>query len=63
MYLKGINLIHCGALCVYKSPVVSKEYAVTLGVGGTVFRKDCELFMRLPWAFLLSWEVTGAFQR
>lgn len=44
MYLDGINLIHGGALCIYKSPVVSKEYAVILGGGGVC--KDLELFVR-----------------
>lgn len=43
MYLNGISLTHCGALCIYKSPVVSKENAVIWG--GDVC-KDLELFMR-----------------
>lgn len=43
MYLNGISLIHCGALCIYESPVVSKEYAVILGEDVC---KDLELFVR-----------------
>lgn len=30
MCLNGISLLHCGALCVYKTPEISKEYAVML---------------------------------
>lgn len=42
MYLNDISLIHRGALCVYRTPVISKEYAVILG--GCLY--DLKLFMR-----------------
>lgn len=35
MYLNGISLMHCGALCVYRIPVISKEYTVIFE-GGAV---------------------------
>lgn len=54
MYLNGISLVHWGALCVYKRPVGSGEYAVTFGVGKWRVCKDLELFMRLSSASL-SW--------
>ena len=41
MYLNGISLIHCGALCVYRTPVISKEYTVIFKGGAVCMILNC----------------------